>query len=57
MMLAGWMRRCASLTVMRRISCIGQRIIGGERCSSSLRILLGASEMRRCHPCQERVSV
>ena len=46
-MLAGWMRRRASLTAMRRISCSDQQISGGERCSSSCAFFLGASRCLR----------
>ena len=46
-MSAGWMRRCASLNAMRRISCIDQRISGGSICSVSCAFFLGASRRLR----------
>ena len=40
-MWAGWMRRCASLTAMRRISWIDQRISLGAAAAFSVLVFFG----------------
>ena len=43
---AGWMRLCASLTAMRRISWMDQRISDGERYSLICAVFLGRRGVR-----------